>query len=482
MSRIDSSGDAYFGLINSSYQVLINSGGAGILPLRVRGAASQSANLFEAQNSAGGTVTSVSNIGTLNVNTAGTGIINIGDAQISKAPGSGFAFTSGLGQITSIGIQTAATNSEPMKVVLIDPTYKTIIRGAASQSANLIELQNSSSAVLGGRNALGQAFTGSGSAILANTQISTATSGNGTTATITTTTAHSYVVGDTIVVSGITPSGYNGRYTITAVASTTVSYLNATTGSQIVPGLLGVEAQQSVTARSAGTKGLIIRGATSQSANLFELQDTAGATLASINSAAVSTFTRAFAINQTNAGEAIFVTRGASSQTGDQIAVRDSSANTVGGFSATGRLYSGVSGSGQSYLGGLTLGSGSVISQLGVIAAAATTVGAVIRGATSQTADLLQLQNSAGTTMGRFDAYGYFSAFGYTLPSSGGSLENAYGGSFLGLKKTTSAVANPGASGGRLYFVDGTVPGTLKLVVRAGAAGAETTILDNIPQ
>lgn len=29
---------------------------------------------------------------------------------------------------------------------------------------------------------------------------------------------------------------------------------------------------------------------------------------------------------------------------------------------------------------------------------------------------------------------------------------------------------------------NGTTAGTLKLVVRAGAAGAETTILDNIPQ
>ena len=33
-----------------------------------------------------------------------------------------------------------------------------------------------------------------------------------------------------------------------------------------------------------------------------------------------------------------------------------------------------------------------------------------------------------------------------------------------------------------MYYRDGTNAGTLKLVVRAGAAGAETTILDNIPQ
>jgi hypothetical protein len=52
----------------------------------------------------------------------------------------------------------------------------------------------------------------------------------------------------------------------------------------------------------------------------------------------------------------------------------------------------------------------------------------------------------------------------------------------MGMKKTSSAVANPGADIARIYLVAGTTAGTLKLVVRAGASGAETTILDNIPQ
>ena len=47
----------------------------------------------------------------------------------------------------------------------------------------------------------------------------------------------------------------------------------------------------------------------------------------------------------------------------------------------------------------LTLGSGSVAQQFGVVSGAATTVGAVIRGAASQTADALQVQNSAGTVL-----------------------------------------------------------------------------------
>ena len=47
----------------------------------------------------------------------------------------------------------------------------------------------------------------------------------------------------------------------------------------------------------------------------------------------------------------------------------------------------------------LTLGSGSVAQQFGVVSSAATSVGAVIRGAASQTGNLQEWQNSAGTVL-----------------------------------------------------------------------------------
>lgn len=53
-----------------------------------------------------------------------------------------------------------------------------------------------------------------------------------------------------------------------------------------------------------------------------------------------------------------------------------------------------------------TLGSGGVPSQFGLVSNAATTVGAVIRGAASQTADLTQWQNSAGTNLVKVNATG----------------------------------------------------------------------------
>jgi hypothetical protein len=54
-------------------------------------------------------------------------------------------------------------------------------------------------------------------------------------------------------------------------------------------------------------------------------------------------------------------------------------------------------------------------------------------------------------------------------------------GGYLRVRKQSAATTNPGADTASLYFRDGTLPNTLKLVARAGTAGAETTIYDNIP-
>ena len=45
-------------------------------------------------------------------------------------------------------------------------------------------------------------------------------------------------VGDTVYVSGVTPTGYNGTYTLTAVTSTTISYSDAATGSMQIAGTI----------------------------------------------------------------------------------------------------------------------------------------------------------------------------------------------------------------------------------------------------
>lgn len=57
--------------------------------------------------------------------------------------------------------------------------------------------------------------------------------GNGTTVTITFSGTHSFSVGSTIVVSGVTPTAYNGAYNITAATTNTVSFASSSTGSYV---------------------------------------------------------------------------------------------------------------------------------------------------------------------------------------------------------------------------------------------------------
>jgi hypothetical protein len=108
-------------------------------------------------------------------------------------------------------------------------------------------------------------------------------------------------------------------------------------------------------------------------------------------------------------------------------------------------------------------------------------VGLAVRGAASQTANLQEWQNSAGTVLARITNSGQILGNSFVSTSfnfAGGDENN---GGYLRMQKQTTTAGAPGDNRGKLYFRDGTTTGTLKLVVRAGAGGAETTILDNIP-
>lgn len=64
-------------------------------------------------------------------------------------------------------------------------------------------------------------------------------SGNGTTATLTFSAITAAIpVGKLIVVSGMTPSGYNGTFRVTASSTTSVSYLSTATGAMTVAGTI----------------------------------------------------------------------------------------------------------------------------------------------------------------------------------------------------------------------------------------------------
>jgi hypothetical protein len=185
-------------------------------------------------------------------------------------------------------------------------------------------------------------------------------------------------------------------------------------------------AQLDVYSQSAARVGQVIRAASGQTANLQEWQNDAGTIQARVTSGGSIVTTQGFAV-----------------------------------------------------LGGASI-SGSIAALFQ--SATASRIPVVVQGAASQTANLQEWQNSAGTVRARVDANG--NVFGAVIAGNNSlvfmrELEN---GGLFEAKKLTATVANPGANSGRIYFRDGTTAGTLKLVVRAGAAGAETTILDNIPQ
>ena len=77
----------------------------------------------------------------------------------------------------------------------------------------------------------------------------TAATGNGTTATLSFApqAAAPFAVGTQIVISNGVPVGYNGTYTVTACTTTTVSYLNTTTGAQTTPAQISAAYQWNYT-------------------------------------------------------------------------------------------------------------------------------------------------------------------------------------------------------------------------------------------
>jgi hypothetical protein len=160
--------DASLGVVRSpdaSTTNVIQPQGAGILPLTVRGFASQSANLLELQNSAGTVLARVSAAGDVTT----TAYLSVGTQLYAgdiRGTGSGIAFN----DVTSFNSSLASINSTTFRVssgvvfdvrspltnqsgaVTIAPNNSGIVgllvKGAASQSANLQEWQNSAGTVL----------------------------------------------------------------------------------------------------------------------------------------------------------------------------------------------------------------------------------------------------------------------------------------------------------------------------------------------
>jgi len=376
----------------------LNTGAVGSIGLIVKGASGQTANLQEWQDSSGNIKSYVANDGAIYAN---SGLLTSATAHIGT-------FIS--------GVKLNVNNNTAGNIGLV-------VRGAASQTANLQEWQTSAGT--------------------ANTWIS---SGGG--------------IGTNANASLNSATGFGG--------------LSAFTNSSIV----------AVSTNTASYVGILVRGVASQTADLQQWQNSGGTVLSRVNSigrveapyvsvGAISGLASVRFLVNGSASEVGIVVRGATSQTASLQEWQSSAGTVLAKIASTGDIF------GRLLFGFTAVNLGASVN---VGTASTGSKGIVVRGQTGQTANLQEWQDSAGTVLASVDSGGFFTAPAFSTGSALATLFEENSGGRLRLTKATAANSNPGANVAKFYLRDGTAPGTLKFVVRAGAAGAETTILDNIPQ
>ena len=277
----------------------------------------------------------------------------------------------------------------------------------------------------------------------------------------------------------------NSAQSTLSIAQSQVSGLVSTLTGKASTGANSFTDAQTITGSVAGSVQLTVKAASGQSANLVEWQNSSGTVLtrvsptaqfasgtnASIGSTSINTATM-FQVTSTAAATVGAIIKGAASQTGNLQEWQDSAGGVLAQIYASGAF--GTS--------GRIVANGATGARVDISTTSSSSIGIGVRGVASQSANLQEWQNSGGTAL----AYINSSGIGRfeQVQTTGGYANLAYNsaGGNLTLAKATATMSSPGANVGRLYFRDGTNAGTLKLVVRAGAAGAETTILDNIPQ
>jgi len=238
---------------------IITSSLASTIPLRIKGVASQTANLQEWQDSGGTQLGFFNAYGTLTANNR----IYAGWA----------AFGSGYGTLAS------ASN-----VVLI-------AKGSASQTANLQEWQNSAGTVLAAIEPTGSFYGSSITSYGILTSNSSFRVNNASASTVAT------IIKGAASQTANLQEWQNSSGTMLANVSSSGQFLTPrltiTNGGNIVDSAgttpyFGFGSNQiAIYTRNAAYKGLVVQGSASQTANLQEWQNSAGTVLASINSSGV---------------------------------------------------------------------------------------------------------------------------------------------------------------------------------------------------
>ena len=195
----------------------------------------------------------------------------------------------------------------------------------------------------------------------------------------------------------------------TADPATYIPLMNMTNA-----GLLSTK-NAAFTSTSTSAVTLTVQSAASQTANIQEWKNNAGTT-AYLNtnlqyynpgriSVLDSSFSAILSIFSGNAAATVSIFRGAASQTADLAQWQNSAGTTYLNITNAGAMLSS---------GGVTIASNPTINAYGAAMKIASGVNTypmlIIQGAASQTADLQQWQNNAGTVVAKVDASGNFSA------------------------------------------------------------------------
>ena len=382
LSSIGPAGRLNIGATDLFAGVGITTPSAGTEGIRIRGSASQTANLLELQNSAGTIIASISSAGVLF--TSG-----------GSAPAANMMTTDTAQSTTGKILQASAAGS----VVLI-------ARGAASQTADLQQWQDSTGFAITKVTASGRLQVGDSASIF------TATQYNNASLSVTTIAANPAVViraaaSQTADIEQWQNSSGTALAKITAGGGFRSPAVNLYETSDTTFGT--VYAQVS----AAAGKGLVVRAAASQSANIFEVQNSAGTSLVNINSTGYLTGNRGGFVGESSgivmylqsiasSAASTLTARAGSSQSGSIQEWQNSSGTVLASVNSAGSLHL----AGSKTVLYATSQQNSTVPAVHIESTGPTVKAIHVRAAASQTANLVEFQNSSGTILSAIDPDG----------------------------------------------------------------------------
>jgi fibronectin-binding autotransporter adhesin len=378
----------------------------------VRGATGQTANIFAVQTSTGTNLLTVTPSGQVGVatalpnypldvngdiNTNGSLRVN-GTAVCSSTSGctpvsgsSNYIQNGTSLQVANFGVQSTSASS-----------IGGVIRGAASQTADLLQTQANNGTILFSSSANGNAYV-SGKLGVNNSSPSYQLD----------------VVGD---------ANITGDYYIdgTPICTSSGCVTNGGSGSYIQNGTAVQAANLAIQSQSAGSIGALVKGAASQTANIFDVQNAGGTNLFSVTPAGTANVATSLVVGNVVSPTYSLEVAGDANITGS-YRINGVAVCTASGCAASG-------GSGNYLQNTTTLESENFSIQS---AAATNSPTAVLEQATGQTGDLLDLDATGGSIVAAINPSGQLRVGGATAYTSAlnvgtNSSTTALGGITLG--------------------------------------------------